>query len=165
LEINQQDEAYQSNPLPPLHASLAFTSPTPDASPNADALPAAASPLEKRTNWAACTLSNCFNSDPNGNGQVHIDTWGAWDGDRGQGLLDNLRGQCGGIYGWQFWYDNGDTTLGGHASFYASEGNICATNNGCPSGAGICSGHCVENAIWLASNPTGAAWGVECAVN
>jgi hypothetical protein len=134
------------------------------ATANAD--PAAvAEKLEKRDNWAQGTLSNCFGNDPNGNAQIHIDTWGYWADDWGSGLLDNLRGQCGGIYDWQFWYDNGDNSLGGHAQFYAYDGDVCAANAGCPGGTGICSGHCVENAIWLASQSSGAIWGVTCGVN
>ncbi|KAG9055565.1 hypothetical protein FS842_001839 [Serendipita sp. 407] len=76
--------------------------------------------------------------------QYNLDTWGSWDDDWGRGFLDNLRGRCGTISSWGFWY-TGDQ---GQASFV-----IAFTSDG---------HHCVEDALWLASQATGAIWGVEC---
>jgi hypothetical protein len=76
-----------------------------------------------------------------------VSAWGPWADDWGQGFLDNLRGQCGEqIFNWQFGY----TDNVGNAQF--------STTLFIPDG-------CVENAIWLASDPTGAIWGVSCSVS
>jgi len=128
----------------------------------------AASALEKRDNAARCTLINCGGGDQNGNAEVYIDTWGYWSNDWGSRLLKHLRNQCGGnsaIYGWEFGYDGGNNANPGHAHFWAYTGNLCKYNNAC--GPGInhqCSSHCVEDAIWLASQEsgTGAIGGVNC---
>ncbi|KAG8819338.1 hypothetical protein FRC18_012127 [Serendipita sp. 400] len=76
-------------------------------------------------------------------GHYGVTTWGSWDNDWGKGFLDNLRGQCGNILNWAFSYSGSN----GYASFSITGG---------------AASHCVENAIWLASNPTGAIWGVSC---
>jgi hypothetical protein len=74
-----------------------------------------------------------------------IRTWGPWqETDYGQGLLDNLRGQCGWITSWGF--------------NYLADGSGYATFNT----ADTIRGHCVEDAVWLASNPTGAIEGLQC---
>ncbi|KAI5856233.1 hypothetical protein BZA05DRAFT_441923 [Tricharina praecox] len=62
---------------------------------------------------------------------------GSWVDDWGQGFLDNLRGQCGTITNWGFDFPDGT----GRATFSASS---------------LLKAGCVEDAIWLASNPTGA---------
>jgi len=67
-----------------------------------------------------------------------IETWGDWDNDWGTGLLDNLRGQCGDIWEWEFAYNQ---NTNGFARFKTS---------------GLIRAHCVEDAIWLASSGTGA---------
>lgn len=85
-----------------------------------------------------------------------VASWGSWDDDWGQGFLENLRNQCGGDLGnienWTFYYETGPPPTPGHSQFHSGlEGpNVNADT------------HCVEDAIWLASNPTGAIWGVEC---
>jgi hypothetical protein len=73
-----------------------------------------------------------------------ITTSGNWDDDWGKGLLDNLRGQCGWISDWGFDYIGGGQ---GQAVFSTT---IWIRQ------------HCVEDAIWLASSPTGAIGGVNC---
>ncbi|KAF3914816.1 hypothetical protein ABW20_dc0103173 [Dactylellina cionopaga] len=100
--------------------------------------------LKKRGgNWL-----NCKETERLGNIRWYkIDTWGDWDDDWGHGFLDNLRGHCTEIYDWGFWYDNGDTKLGGHASFNTK----------------VNSGQCVLDAAWAASQATGAIWGATCA--
>jgi hypothetical protein len=75
-----------------------------------------------------------------------VNAWGPWVDDWGQGFLDNLRGQCGEqILGWQFSYSGDEGTAQFTTSTFIRQ-------------------HCVEDAIWLASNPTGAIDGVNCVV-
>jgi hypothetical protein len=65
--------------------------------------------------------------------------------DYGRGLLDNLRGQCGQINNWGYSYYNNNQN--GVATFEMSQ---------------FIRPHCVEDAIWLSTNPTGAVNGVQC---
>ncbi|KAG8829397.1 hypothetical protein FRB91_007317 [Serendipita sp. 411] len=103
------------------------------AAPAAEAN-ATAEPIDKRGgNGASCGYSG---------GWYTVESWGSWDNDWGKGLLDNLRGQCGNIVNWGFNY-------GGNGNGYAGFAQSGRS-------------HCVEDAIWLASNPTGAIWGLNC---
>ncbi|KAG8827370.1 hypothetical protein FRC17_007854 [Serendipita sp. 399] len=96
--------------------------------------------VKRGDNGASCNKRN-----QGGRDYVRVDTWGTWDNDWGRGFLDNLRGQCGWVMDWKFeYYDNGNK---GSASFSISGG---------------ANAWCVENAIWLASSPTGAIGGVTC---
>ncbi|KAH8730311.1 hypothetical protein GQ44DRAFT_701150 [Phaeosphaeriaceae sp. PMI808] len=110
--------------------------------------------LTKRANSANCALQWCGKPDRNGNTEVHVNTNGYWANDWGQGLLDNLRGQCGDVYGWGFDYDGGDNSRGGHARFWIPFGRPCGSS--CGNNGGVCSYRCVEDAIWRASAGTGA---------
>ncbi|KAG8851879.1 hypothetical protein FRB91_007320 [Serendipita sp. 411] len=83
--------------------------------------------------------ASCHKSSP----AYTVTTWGSWDDDWGIGFLDNLRGQCGAVENWGFSYSGSS----GQATFRLYK---------------PASSNCVENAIWLASNPTGAIWGVTC---
>ncbi|KAI5857797.1 hypothetical protein BZA05DRAFT_415187 [Tricharina praecox] len=81
-----------------------------------------------------------------------VETFGPWGRDFGSGLLNNLHDRCGQIDGWGFDYagdkgDNGDSGDKGVATFTTST---------------LIAAYCVEDAIWLASNPTGAMRGVRC---
>lgn len=140
---------------------LSATSPAPIAEPLPGIAERDESKLAKRGNWADCTINNP-NGDSNGNADIWIHTWGYWGDDWGHGLLDNLRGQCGEIDGWGFDYVNGDNSKEGTAHFYAYHGNVLKTwdCNGQP----FCSSHCIENAVWLASQNTGAIEGMNCVV-
>ncbi|KAG8839253.1 hypothetical protein FRB91_007126 [Serendipita sp. 411] len=115
--------------------------PVPEPTPELESSPNLPATIAKRDgNWAACYENNT------GNGiDFTINTWGTWDDDWGRGFLDNLRGQCGQIWNWQFNYPYPDM---GQAKFTL---------------VWWIPAHCVENAIWLASNPTGAISGVSCA--
>jgi hypothetical protein len=78
--------------------------------------------------------------------QIHV--WGPWLAtDYGQGLLDNLRGQCGWIQDWGFtyWADGS-----GFVTF--------TTWDEIPY-------HCVESAIHEASKNSGAIEGLQCQFN
>jgi hypothetical protein len=101
-----------------------------------DAAPAV---VPRDGNTARCTIKN----EDVWTYKFDIRSTGVWDDDWGHGLLDNLRGQCGWIDRWGFDYNAEQ----GHASFVTS----LAIRN-----------HCVEDAIWLASAPTGAIGGVNC---
>ena len=115
-------------------------------------------------NWATCTINNCGLGDQNSNAEVWISMGGPWANDWGHGFLDNLRGECGGdsaIYDWG--YDYTDNNGNARAHFYANHGNVCNLDHGaCPNGAPYCSSTCIERALWDASNPSGAIWGVTC---
>ena len=132
--------------------------------------PESGNTLAKRANSASCSLIGCNFPDNNNNAEVYIDTSGYWANDWGSRLLKHLRNQCGGnsaIYAWQFGFDGGNNANPGHAHFYASTEHLCKYNDAC--GPGInhgCSSHCIEDAIWLASQEsgTGAIGGVNCAV-
>lgn len=124
------------------------------ASSAAVAIPAAeqaqAASLAKRQDngaWCGKWLDSSKNAV-----QYIITTWGVWDDDWGNGLLDNVRGQCDAKYGntenWAFNYQQGPPPTDGSASFRQAKG----------AGAS----RCVEDAIWLASDPTGAIWNLEC---
>ncbi|KAK6513441.1 hypothetical protein TWF281_005066 [Arthrobotrys megalospora] len=78
--------------------------------------------------------------------EYRVITWGPWaqDNSWGRGLLDNLRGQCGVITDWEFYY-RGDRS--GVATF---KGTI------------FCTAKKVQDAIWLASGPTNAV--VRCEI-
>ncbi|KAG8751345.1 hypothetical protein FRC14_007981 [Serendipita sp. 396] len=113
--------------------------PVPEPIPELGSSPNLPATIAKRDgNWAECYEHNT------GNGiDFTINTWGTWDNDWGSGFLDNLRGQCGQIWNWQF-------------NYYGDMGQAKFTL------VWWIPAHCVENAIWLASNPTGAIWGVSC---
>jgi hypothetical protein len=98
--------------------------------------------LQKRDNGANCNFQYALGNSLS----IQVTTWGYWADDWGNTLLQNLYNQCGAVNGWGFWYDNGDNSQTGHASFSIREYNTA----------------CVQNAIWLASDPSGAVWGVEC---
>lgn len=95
--------------------------------------------------------ANCWKWTDHYSSYFSLDTWGSWDDDWGTGFLDNLRGQC--LYNiedWGFSYAQGPSPTNGKASFKtAGLGDF--QNSGC-----------VEEALWLASNPTGAIWNVKC---
>ncbi|KAF3914819.1 hypothetical protein ABW20_dc0103352 [Dactylellina cionopaga] len=93
---------------------------------------------ERENNGANCK----YNSH---GGIFKIVTWGPWaKGDAwGRGLLDNLRGQCGWIGDWGYYYRSNGA---GVASF-----NIPPAAN---------KPKCVQDAIWLASGPTNV--GIKC---
>jgi hypothetical protein len=84
-----------------------------------------------------------------------ITTWGAWDDDWGQTFLTNINNQCwvdhGYAQNWQFYYEEGPPPTNGHASFVFTGGWTWGAD-------------CVQNAIWLASESTGAIGGVECQI-
>ncbi|OAL03532.1 hypothetical protein IQ06DRAFT_291297 [Phaeosphaeriaceae sp. SRC1lsM3a] len=144
--------------------NISAGSPTTIAEPVSELAERGDTSLVKRGNWADCTINNP-NGDSGGNADIWINTWGYWGNDWGKGLLDNLRGQCGGIYGWQFGYVNGDNSKQGTAHFYAYVGDVLKTgNDGTCGGDPFCSSHCIEDAIWLASQGTGAIEGVNCYV-
>ncbi|KAK6497739.1 hypothetical protein TWF481_012142 [Arthrobotrys musiformis] len=73
--------------------------------------------------------------------EFKVITWGPWAKrrDYGRGLLDNLRGQCGVITDWQFWYRSDGTGVGTFKTIIFN------------------SPKCVRDAIWLASGPTNVA--------
>ncbi|KAF3912549.1 hypothetical protein ABW20_dc0110359 [Dactylellina cionopaga] len=100
--------------------------------------------VEKRGgNWINCrkySLGGCWY-------HYDMDTYGDWDDDWGNGFLDNLRGHCGDVDGWGFWYDNGNTKLGGHAKFASCTGD---------------QPNCILDAAWAASQATGPIWGASC---
>ncbi|KAG8822928.1 hypothetical protein FRB91_008156 [Serendipita sp. 411] len=124
-------------------ASLGISSPTPVAiNDTLSANGTLAGDVTKReANGAECKRRN----DSSGSTYYRLTTTGTWDDDWGRGFLDNIRGQCKAIvYDWYFgYYDDGK----GDCSF-------SITSFAAP--------WCVENAIWLASEPTGAIWGVSC---
>jgi len=70
--------------------------------------------------------------------------WGQWVQDGGKGFQDNVIGQCGGYlnWNWETWNDGS-----GHVNMLVAheDPNVC-----------------VQNAVWLASNPSGAIWGMKC---
>lgn len=88
--------------------------------------------------------ATCSENDTGNGVDFTVQAWGPWSTDWGKGFLDNLRGECGNTYNWQYSYD-GDGV--GTATF-TLVWDIPA--------------NCVGNAIWDASNPTGAIWGVDC---
>lgn len=74
--------------------------------------------------------------------------WGEWIQDGGKGFLDNIHGECHGdplSWSWE-WWDDGSA----HVDFLiaAEKPNVC-----------------VQNALWDASRPSGAIWGVKCCWN
>ncbi|KAI5842278.1 hypothetical protein BZA05DRAFT_422619 [Tricharina praecox] len=95
----------------------------------------------RATNSASCT----YDRNTRNMFKFWVTTWGDWDNDWGQGYLDNLRGQCGSITDWQFSYSGSN----GLATFTTSAFIVA---------------NCVEDALWLASNHTGAIWDVHCAL-
>ncbi|KAK6522850.1 hypothetical protein TWF281_002281 [Arthrobotrys megalospora] len=101
-----------------------------------DISPAPANELQERANNGA----NCRYKRPGAYNEFRVTIWGPWAQDNtwGRGLLDNLRGQCGVISEWQFYYTGGGT---GVATF---RGTI------------FCDAKRVQDAIWLASGPTNA---------
>lgn len=123
---------------------LAITSALPTAIPEPSPLPAAdlaARQGSSQNNMAACNGIE----DTNFTFKWSIETLGpAFATDWGKGLLDNLRGQCGLITNWGYTYEPDGTGLA-----------VFNTNTIIPGG-------CVENAVWLATNPTGAVWGMHC---
>jgi hypothetical protein len=118
---------------------LTLTAAYPTADPSA---------LVPRQGGIATNQANCHGyMDSNFSFQWTIDTQGpAFASDYGQGLLDNLRGQCGDITSWGYTY------------YYWGGRAIFDTNTIIPGG-------CVENAVWLATNPTGAVNGLACVDN
>jgi hypothetical protein len=83
--------------------------------------------VQDDTKSAYCSISNRQLSYKVG---IDMDGWGR---DYGQGLLDNLRGQCGAVTEWEWW----------------SNSNTAATAwFNLPI---FIRSHCVEDAIWLAS--------------
>ncbi|EPS44979.1 hypothetical protein H072_1063 [Dactylellina haptotyla CBS 200.50] len=99
--------------------------------------------IEKRGgNWLKCVETSRIGSWRT----YKIDNWGDWDDDYGRGYLDNLRGHCQDVYNWKFDYDEGNTSLGGHASFTIK----------------VYNGQYALDAAWDASHPTGAIWGATC---
>jgi hypothetical protein len=149
-------------------ANLVLGTPAPLVEAQADVGIETSNPalVARGSNWAQCSISSSCKADGNGNVEVYIDTSGSWANDYGKGLLDNLRGQCGGsgkIYSWQFTYAGSDKNGRGQAHFYAAYNRICKTTN-CGGNSHLCSSHCVEDAIWLASSGSGAIEGVNCKV-
>ncbi|KAG9034857.1 hypothetical protein FS842_003771 [Serendipita sp. 407] len=125
-----------ASPMPnPDPVPVPIPEPVPEPG-TSDDLPAT---IAKRDgNWAQCYESlTLIGKD------FTINTWGTWDDDWGRGFLDNLRGQCGNVWNWQFYYDGSMGRATYTLDKYSRQ-------------------HCVEDAIWLASNPTGAIWGVSC---
>ncbi|KAK6536558.1 hypothetical protein TWF281_000784 [Arthrobotrys megalospora] len=118
-------------PVPVASAELAGFSPNP------------AKELEERANngancrWKYAVVYNIWK----------VIVWGPWaqDNSWGRGLLDNLRGQCGVITDWQFYYR---ADRSGVATF--------KTHIFCPPSK-------VQDAIWLASGPKNAV--VRCTKN
>lgn len=80
----------------------------------------------------------------------NVQSAGAWDDDHGKGFLDNLHGQCGwdNVEFFAFQYGPGGPDEYGYSTF--------GLDNAAPA-------NCVENAIWLASQPFSAIWNVHCA--
>ncbi|KAH7324054.1 hypothetical protein BKA65DRAFT_540601 [Rhexocercosporidium sp. MPI-PUGE-AT-0058] len=114
----------------------------------AAAMPVDNDDLAKRDkpNGALCQT----HQDANDSSFYRLYTWGVWDQDWGQGLLDNLRGQCfGNINDWKFNFESGVPPTNGVVTFWInSEGG---------------GSKCVQDAIWLASNGAGGAiWDVKC---
>jgi hypothetical protein len=118
--------------------------------------------LSKRANSASCEILRCGGPDVNNNAEIWVNTRGEWGADFGAEFLKHLRNQCGAIYGWGFDYDKASTV--GRAHFWSGTGNVCNYNNACWEGhTNWCSSHCVEDAIWLASEKRGGAIeGVGC---
>ncbi|KAG8772984.1 hypothetical protein FRC20_002504 [Serendipita sp. 405] len=127
-----------------LFTSLGTSSPTPEAVNGTLSLNGTLSgDLTKRDgNGAECKRR----PDSSGLNYYKLTTWGPWVNDWGQGFLDNIRGECkANVYNWYFqYYENGAK---GDCSFQI-------TAQAAP--------WCVENAVWDASNPTGAIWGLTC---
>ncbi|KAK6522851.1 hypothetical protein TWF281_002282 [Arthrobotrys megalospora] len=96
--------------------------------------------LEERANNGA----NCVYSPDFGYNTYKIITWGPWAQDRsyGRGLLDNMRGQCGVITDWQFYYR---ADRAGVAKFKTTI---------------FCTPKRAQDAIWLASGPKNV--GIRC---
>jgi hypothetical protein len=69
----------------------------------------------------------------------------AYESDYGQGLLDNLRGECGLITDWGYSYS--DDHQHGVATFSTQI---------------AIRGHCVEDAVWLSTQDSGAVEGLGC---
>lgn len=127
--------------LTSLSASTAF--PKPDATTISLALP-----KREVTNGAYCLVN-----DVEWVTGFQITTWG--DDDWGQAFIDNINSQCWVDHGyaknWYFYYEEGPPLTNGHAGFEFTGGWTWGAD-------------CVQNAIWLASEATGAIWGVECQV-
>ncbi|KAG8819335.1 hypothetical protein FRC18_012124 [Serendipita sp. 400] len=90
-------------------------------------------------NSASCKVYNNMGED-----EYRLEAKGPWVNDWGRGFLDNIRGQCDCIvFNWKFDYvaDKG----------IASFGITAAARH-----------WCVEDAVWLASNPSGAIWDFSC---
>jgi len=124
-----------SNPLP-------AAAPGPEAEGSAAVVPAL---LPRASNSASCTGTITY---PDATLQWidwYIPADGPWvRNDWAQGFLDKLRNQCGAIISW--YYQNEEW---GWAARFTTSIII-------PAG-------CIENAIWLASEPTGGIHGVKCA--
>lgn len=120
------------------HLTAGVALPQPDPAPEAVAAPE----LDKREVNGA----NCWKNHDDYHAYFRLSTWGTWDQDWGQGLLDNIRGQCG-QYGnvelWGFGYESGAPPTNGIASFYVGKDAYWS--------------HCVQDAVWLASNGAGQA--------